>query len=62
MTEASETVFNNIRSFVQKEVNKVISEQLDKKSYNVNEAQVWTNQICDKVTFLSISTDPQSYH
>lgn len=36
MTESSETVFNNIRSFVQKEVNRVISEHLDKKNYNVN--------------------------
>lgn len=50
MTEANESVFNNIRSFVQKEVNRVISEHLDKKSYNVNEAQIWTNQICDKVS------------
>ena len=43
MTEANETVFNNIRSFVQKEVNRVISDHLEKKSYNVNEAQMWTN-------------------
>ena len=49
MTEASETVFNNIRSFVQKEVNRVISDHLEKKQYNVNEAQLWTNQICDDV-------------
>ena len=49
MTEASETVFNNIRSFVQKEVNRVISEHLEKKNYNVNEAQLWTNHICDDV-------------
>ena len=49
MTEASETVFNNIRSFVQKEVNRVISDHLEKKNYNVNEAQLWTNQICDDV-------------
>lgn len=47
--EANETVFNNIRSFVQKEVNNVISNHLEKKNYNVNEAQVWTNQICDDV-------------
>lgn len=49
MSEANETVFNNIRSFVQKEVNRVISDHLEKKTYNVNEAQLWTNQICDDV-------------
>lgn len=36
MTEANETVFNNIRSFIQKEVNRVIGDHLDKKNYNVN--------------------------
>lgn len=48
MTEANETVFNDIRSFVQKEVNRVISDHLQNKNYNVNEAQLWTN-ICDDV-------------
>jgi hypothetical protein len=42
-------VFNNIRSFVQKEVNAVISSHLTNKNYNVNDAQIWTNQICDDV-------------
>eukprot|EP00919_Chromeraceae_sp_WS-2016_P001179 GHVR01003006.1.p1 GENE.GHVR01003006.1~~GHVR01003006.1.p1 ORF type:complete len:113 (+),score=5.39 GHVR01003006.1:1661-1999(+) len=55
MSESNETVFNNIRSFVQKEVNKVITDHLEKKNYNVNEAQVWTNQICDDV-LKSITT------
>lgn len=49
MSEEKETVFNNIRSFVQKEVNNVISNFLTNKNYNVNDAQVWTNQICDEV-------------
>lgn len=49
MSEEKETVFNNIRSFVQKEVNAVISNHLTNKNYNVNDAQVWTNQICDDV-------------
>ncbi len=44
-----QTVFNNIRSFVQKEVNNVINAHLTNKNYNVNEAQIWTNQICDDV-------------
>jgi hypothetical protein len=42
-------VFNNIRSFVQKEVNNVINNHLTNKNYNVNDAQIWTNQICDDV-------------
>ena len=49
MTEEKETVFNNIRSFIQKEVNNVISSNLTNKTYNVNDAQIWTNQICDEV-------------
>lgn len=54
MADQKETVFNNIRSFVQKEVNNVISSHLNNKNYNVNDAQIWTNQICDDVhTFLS---------
>jgi hypothetical protein len=49
MSEEKETVFNNIRSFVQKEVNNVINIHLTNKNYNVNDAQIWTNQICDDV-------------
>jgi hypothetical protein len=49
MTESSERVFNNIRSLVQREVNRIISDYLEKKNYNVNEAQQWTNQICNDV-------------
>lgn len=59
--EEKETVFNNIRSFVQKEVNRVISQHLENKNYNVNEAQVWTNQICDDVICLT-NLDPQINH
>lgn len=51
--EEKEAVFNNIRSFVQKEVNNVINNHLANQIYNLNEAQVWTNQICDDVS-LSI--------
>lgn len=50
MSEEKETVFNNIRAFVQKEVNGVINNHLANKNYNVNDAQIWTNQICDDVT------------
>jgi hypothetical protein len=53
MTEQKETVFNNIRSFVQKEVNSVINSHLTNKNYNVNDAQIWTNQICDDVNLKS---------
>ena len=63
MSEEKETVFNNIRSFIQKEVNNVISQHLTNKNYNVNDAQLWTNQICDDVLiFLSRSsrTSPKS--
>jgi hypothetical protein len=42
-----EVIFNNIRSMVQEDVNRVISQLLDSKNYNVNDAQTWTNQICD---------------
>lgn len=52
MSEEKETVFNNIRSFVQKEVNRIIAQHLESKNYNVNEAQVWTNQICDDVIYF----------
>ena len=45
-------MFNNIRSFVQKEVNNVISSHLTNKNYNVNDAQIWTNQICDDVPIM----------
>ena len=36
MTESNEIEFNKIRAFVQKEVNRVISDHLEKKNYNVN--------------------------
>jgi len=49
MSDEKETVFNNIRSFIQKEVNAVIGNHLNNKNYNVNDAQIWTNQICDDV-------------
>jgi hypothetical protein len=52
MAEEKETVFNNIRSLVQKEVNNVIGAHLTNKNYNVNDAQIWTNQICDDVFLL----------
>lgn len=61
MTEEKETVFNNIRSFVQKEVNSVINSHLTNKNYNVNDAQIWTNQICDDV-HLKSNLDSQKYH
>jgi len=56
MSEEKETVFNNIRSFIQKEVNNVINNHLTNKNYNVNDAQIWTNQICDDV-----NTNPFRY-
>ena len=49
MSYDKEVIFNNIRSMVQEEVNKVISQHLESKNYNVNDAQTWTNQICDEV-------------
>ena len=61
MSEEKETVFNNIRSFVQKEVNRIIAQHLENKNYNVNEAQVWTNQICDDVIYF-LFVDPQSHN
>ena len=56
-----EVIFNNIRSMVQEEVNKVIGQLLESKNYNVNDAQTWTNQICDEVIVLFM-VDPQSHH
>jgi hypothetical protein len=61
MSEEKETVFSNIRSLVQKEVNSVINNTLTNKNYNVNDAQLWTNQICDEVILSSI-LDPQKYN
>lgn len=60
MSEEKETVFNNIRSFVQKEVNNVISSHLNNKNYNVNDAQIWTNQICDDVRVLRLRSSRTS--
>ncbi len=51
MSIEKETVFNNIREFVRKETDTVINSHLQNKNYNVNDAQLWTNQICDDVTF-----------
>ena len=61
MSYEKEVIFNNIRSMVQEEVNKVISQHLESKNYNVNDAQTWTNQICDEV-ILYIKSDSQSDH
>jgi hypothetical protein len=61
MSEEKETVFHNIRSFVQKEVNSVINNHLTNKNYNVNDAQIWTNQICDDVK-LRTNLDSQKHH
>lgn len=47
---ANFTIFNDIKPFVSREVNNIIQEHLDKKNYNVNEAQVWSNLICDEVS------------
>lgn len=60
MAEEKETVFNNIRSFVQKEVNNVIANHLTNKNYNVNDAQIWTNQICDDVDIFSVRSSRTS--
>ncbi len=60
MSEEKETVFNNIRSFVQKEVNNVIATHLTNKNYNVNDAQIWTNQICDDVFPISLRSSRTS--
>lgn len=49
MSYDKEVIFNNIRSMVEEKVNKVISQHLESKNYNVNDAQTWTNQICDEV-------------
>lgn len=46
---ANETMFSKIRPQAINEVNRIIIENLDKKVYNVNEAQVWSNVICDEV-------------
>ena len=61
MSEEKETVFNNIRSFVQKEVNNVIANHLTNKNYNVNDAQIWTNQICDDVSMFSFRSSRTSH-
>jgi hypothetical protein len=50
---ANYTIFNDIKGFVNKEVNGIIQENLDKKNYNVNEAQVWSNLICDEVKCIN---------
>lgn len=35
-------------------MNNVINTHLSNKNYNVNDAQIWTNQICDDVQILLI--------
>ena len=50
---ANETMFSKIKTHTTSEVTKIIAENLDKKVYNVNEAQTWSNVICDEV-FLCV--------
>ena len=62
MSVEKEAVFNNIREFVRKETDTVINNHLQNKNYNVNDAQMWTNQICDDVLFSlyrSLKASPQ---
>jgi hypothetical protein len=58
---ANYTIFNDIKPFVSKEVNNIIQDHLDKKNYNVNEAQVWSNLICDEVQ-PTVNVDSQGHH
>ena len=61
MEISTETIFNNIRSVFQAEVNKIVYSQLENEVYNTNMAQIWTNKICDDVkTFPTLG--PQSSH
>jgi deoxyadenosine/deoxycytidine kinase len=47
---------------VQKEVNNVINNHLTNKNYNVNDAQIWTNQICDDVHIKSHLDSQKHYN
>ena len=49
---ANETIFSKIKTQVNFEVTRIINENLEKKVYNVNDAQVWSNIICDEVLFF----------
>ena len=46
---SNETIFSKIKAHVTDEVTSIIAGSLEKKTYNVNDAQVWSNVICDEV-------------
>lgn len=51
---ANETIFSKIKTHVSGEVTRIIAESLEKKTYNVNDAQVWSNVICDEVLPITL--------
>ncbi|EAR85130.1 dynein light chain tctex-type 1 protein (macronuclear) [Tetrahymena thermophila SB210] len=44
-----EVIFNNLKNQINDKALQIIKEKIDKKSYNSNDAQRWTNQLCDDV-------------
>lgn len=50
-----EVVFNNLKGQINEKVLEIIKERLERKSYNSNDAQTWTNLLCE--TVLKYLTD-----
>lgn len=51
MTEANQTIFNNLKDFVQKEASKIIGEILGKSTYDPIYAKDLIDKICEEVNF-----------
>ena len=50
-----EVIFNNLKPQINDKVLAIIKERLDKKLYNSNDAQTWSNLLCEQV--LKFLTD-----
>lgn len=51
MTEANQTIFNNLKEYVNKEANKIIEEVVGKSVYDPIYAKDLIDKICEGVGF-----------
>lgn len=54
MTEANQTIFNNLKEYVYKQSSKIIEDILGKSSYDPIYAKDLIDRICEQVTFSFI--------
>lgn len=43
------TMFSQIKNHITKKADEIVSSKLSRAQYNINEAQSWTNIICDSI-------------